>query len=490
MKVFLANSYGSFFSSFTTEGRSEYLPPEGVCSSCGVVTWGAHKFREEETTTNYPTMYNFPVAILADSYKASHYLQYPDSSKMVAYGEFRAPYDGDKTDTRFVFYGIRHIVENYLSKKWTVEDVEMADKFYSTHNAGHQPYPFPKHLFLKFVNENNGYFPVKLEALPEGTVANVRVPVYQITAEGEYTTLCTYLETVLTQLWYPSTVATLSRRCKEIISEAFDKSVDPELNFLLNSRLHDFGFRGCTCIEQSVIGGCAHLLNFVGTDTLSAAYHAQFNLNKGKPVCESIPATEHSVMTSWPSESAAIRNMIRNFGGEGKVFACVMDSYDYQNALDNVLGEILKEKNEKGGIMVLRPDSGDPVEAVMQGLVAAEKHNGFVENKKGFKMLKGFSVIQGDGINYNTIKSILKAVLDAKYSAANVAYGMGGGLLQKCNRDTMSFATKLAFIKYADGKVHQVMKKTKDRLRKDITPWYPQSITRQWYSYRLPCQRR
>ena len=99
---------------------------------------------------------------------------------------------------------------------------------------------------------------------------------------------------------------------------------------LLRSRLHDFGFRGCTCVEQSVIGGVAHLLNFDGSDTMSAGYYAQYALNGGRPVAQSIPATEHSVMMAWNTERAAVENMIDQFG-EG-VFACVMDRRDCATA--------------------------------------------------------------------------------------------------------------------------------------------------------------
>jgi len=133
-----------------------------------------------------------PISVLTDSYKAAHHEQYPTATKLVAYGEFRGPFEKDSTDTRFVFYGIRYIIETYLNRRWTVEDVENADKFYKTHNAGKTPYPYPKDLFLKFVNENDGWFPCKIEALPEGTVANVRVPVYQISTEGVYSPLCTF----------------------------------------------------------------------------------------------------------------------------------------------------------------------------------------------------------------------------------------------------------------------------------------------------------
>jgi nicotinic acid phosphoribosyltransferase len=207
------------------------------------------------TTVKKPRGPPVPISVITDSYKASHFLMYPEAQKMVAYGEFRAPFNKDKEDTRFISYGMRHIVENYVACQWTVEDVEKADLFYKTHNAGNTAYDFPKDLFLKFINENDGYFPVKLEILPEGTVANIHIPMYQITTEGAYARLITFLETILTQVWYPSTVATLSRRCKDVIALEFDKTVDDNAAWLLDSRLHDFGFRGCTCVEQSILGG-------------------------------------------------------------------------------------------------------------------------------------------------------------------------------------------------------------------------------------------
>lgn len=401
---------------------------------------------------------SIPLSVLTDSYKAAHPFQYPEARRMVAYGEFRSPMKG-MDDDRVVFYGMRYIYDTMLNRQWTLADVEAADKFYSAHNAGFTPYPFPKDLFEKFVKENNGYFPVKLEALPDGTVCYPHVPVYQITAEHEYSRLVTFLETVLTMVWYPTTVATLSRRAKKIIREGFVKSVDEENFWALDSRLHDFGFRGCTTVEQSIIGGCAHLLNFRGSDTMSACYYAQFTLNEGKPVAQSIPATEHSVMTSWPSEKDAILNMIDHFG-DG-VFACVMDSYDYTNAVTNVLGEVRAAKESKSGFMVLRPDSGDPVSVVLEGLRGAEKAFGADVNKKGYKVVRGAGVIQGDGIDIAVLEKILNATMEAGYSAQCVAFGMGGGLLQKVNRDTMAFATKLSFIEYKDGAQRLVMKTPK-----------------------------
>jgi len=471
-----------------------------------------------------------PISVLTDSYKATHYLQYPDDvQRLVAYGEFRAGLKTDDDadagpplggaaeaegaspssfaaasaaiaappprDTRFVWFGVRYVVEHYLHRVWTEADVDAAAAFFATHRApGAGPFPFPRELFSRFVRDNGGYFPVTLRALPEGTVAHARVPVYQIEAEGAYAPLCTFLETLLTTVWYPSTVATLSRRVRDTIERAFELSASPlplpptpspptpptpspvaadaadgpsapppgagppgpspstldghsggcgRDHPLIPSRLHDFGMRGCTCVEQAVLGGCAHLLSFDGTDTLPAAYYAQFSLNGGKAVGGSIPATEHSVMTSWPDEAGAVLNMIERFGDGA--FACVMDSYDYRRALEEVLPSVARAKSARGpgGFMVLRPDSGDPADAVVEALDACDRVFGSDANARGFRVLRGCGVIQGDGMSPRAVRRVLARCLAAGYCASNVAFGMGGGLLQKVNRDSMSFATKL-----------------------------------------------
>ena len=192
---------------------------------------------------------------------------------------------------------------------------------------------------------------------------------------------------------------------------------------------------------------------------MSAAFYAQFELNGGRPVASSIPASEHSVMTSWASERDAVANMVSKYGSG--IFACVMDSYDYAAALSELLPSVAQEQVAQGGYMVLRPDSGDPVECVLMALRAGEKVFGCKTNAKGFKVIQGCGVIQGDGVGLPMIGAILRAAMDAGFSAENVAFGMGGGLLQKVNRDTMSFATKLCHMKYADGTERDVMKAPK-----------------------------
>ena len=235
---------------------------------------------------------SIPLAVFCDSYKATHPLQYPPCDLMVAYGEFRSGYNQDAADTRVVHYGIRHLIETYLHRRWTEADLDRADAFFATHAAGGAPLPWPRDLFRRVVRECGGYFPIKVQALREGTCAHARVPAYQITAAGDYAPLCLFFETVLTHVWYPSTVATLSRRARDVIEAAFERGADGgAASAHVPSRLHDFGMRGCCTGEQAIIGGCAHLLSFDGSDTMPAAFHAQFHLNGGRPVASSIPAT-------------------------------------------------------------------------------------------------------------------------------------------------------------------------------------------------------
>ncbi|KAJ1918875.1 hypothetical protein H4219_002325 [Mycoemilia scoparia] len=409
-----------------------------------------------------------PYGLLTDSYKLSHYRLYPDATKAVAYGEFRKPFDDQKDDQRIVFYGIRHIIESYLCKQWTVKDVDTMEAFLATHRMGNTAYPFPKELFLKFIKENDGYFPIKVQALPEGSVVYPHVPVFQITAEGEYAILVTYLESILCMCWYPSTVATLSRKVRTILEKGFEQSVDEENYGMISGMLNDFGFRGCACVEQSILGGMAHLLNFDGTDNLPAAFCAQYEFNSGKPVGTTVPATEHSVMTAHKTELGALQRAIAEYG-DG-VMSCVMDSYDYARALSELLPVVKEQKLAKGGVLVIRPDSGDPVEAVLMALEAGEKVFGVQRNTKGYKVLNGCAVLQGDGISLYTVGDLVKAVLGAGYSIQNVAFGMGGGLLQKVHRDTMSFAVKISSITYHDGKVRDIMKCPKSDSNKKSLP--------------------
>jgi nicotinamide phosphoribosyltransferase len=170
----------------------------------------------------------------------------------------------------------------------------------------------------------------------------------------------------------------------------------------------------------------------------------------GGDVCGfSIPASEHSTITSWTrdNEVDAYRNMVKQFGGEGKILAVVSDSYDIYNACKLWGTELKDDVINSGATVVIRPDSGDPVVVIPRMIGILEKLYGAPKNAKGYKVLNNVRIIWGDGINPQSLETILRNMVDFHgYSADNFAFGMGGGLLQQLDRDTLKFAMKCSSI--------------------------------------------
>lgn len=383
-----------------------------------------------------------------DSYKASHYLQYPEKTKsMFSYIESRGG-DYDKT----LFFGLQYYLKEYLIHRITVEEVEKAKNFFAAHGE-----PFNYDGWMYIAKELKGKLPVKIRAVPEGTI----VPTHNILVSIESTDpkvfwIASWLETsLLRNVWYPTTVATRSYHIKQIILDALNKSSDDpksEINF----KLHDFGSRGVSSQESAMIGGAAHLVNFMGSDTVVGVLCANEYYNS--PMAGfSIPATEHSSITSWGKENEveAYRNILKQFAKPNSLVACVSDSYDLWNAITNLWGTKLKEEVIKSGAtVIIRPDSGDPATVVLKSAQLLEEKFGCTINTKGYKVLNNVRIIQGDGINEDSIKEILDNLLNAGYSATNIAFGMGGQLLQALNRDTNKYAMKCSHIFVGDKSVN------------------------------------
>jgi nicotinamide phosphoribosyltransferase len=259
--------------------------------------------------------------------------------------------------------------------------------------------------------------------------------------------LTNYLETVAVQVWYPTTVATVSREMKRVILSSLKETGDPTG---ISFKLHDFGFRGVSSVESAGIGGLAHLINFAGTDTMAALMIAREHYDC-KMAGYSIPAAEHSTITSWgrSREADACENMLTQYP-EGLV-AVVSDSYDIINACKDIWGDKLRQKVlSRKGTLVVRPDSGVPHEMVVKVLNTLGDYFEPTVNSKGFKVLPPqVRVIQGDGIDLPEMKRIARELKAAGWSMDNMAFGMGGALLQKMNRDTLKFAFKCSAIKIA-----------------------------------------
>lgn len=372
----------------------------------------------------------------ADSYKASHFLQYPEGTTVVSsYIESR----GGEFDAT-VFFGLQLFIKQYLQSPFAQSDIDEAAELAELHGV-----PFNREGWNHILRVHSGQLPIEIQAVPEGMVVPTRNVLVQVrNTDPACAWLTSYVETALLRaVWYPTTVATLSWNCRQVIRRYLAATAD-NLDGL-PFQLHDFGARGASSEETAAIGGLAHLVNFRGTDTLSAVVSARRYY--AEPMAGfSIPAAEHSTITSWgrDGEKAAYANMLKQFAGPGKIVAVVSDSYDLWNAIDNLWGGELKAAVENsGGTLVVRPDSGDPVTIVSGTIERLMAKFGYRVNTKGYKVLPDcVRVIQGDGISLASIEHILAEMQRRELSAENIAFGMGGELLQKVNRDTQKFAMK------------------------------------------------
>jgi nicotinamide phosphoribosyltransferase len=202
-------------------------------------------------------------------------------------------------------------------------------------------------------------------------------------------------------------------------------------------------------MESAGIGGCAHLVHFMGSDTLTGIMYARKFYNETMAAF-SIPAAEHSTITVWggpENEIEAFENMIDQFSGEGKLYAVVSDSYDIMAACEKWF-ELRDKIIRKGGTLIVRPDSGHPPTVVVEVINKLLDLFGGKKNSKGYWVLPDYiRVIQGDGITHTSIEEILVNMEAHKQSADNIAFGQGGGMLQQLDRDTFQFAMKASAAK-------------------------------------------
>jgi nicotinamide phosphoribosyltransferase len=413
-----------------------------------------------QTEIKPKTSLAYNICLDVDSYKLSHWPQYPEGTDyMMSYLEARG---GEFTES--TLFGLQYLLHEYLSKPVTKENVVEAANFAGAHGE-----PFNYDGWMYIVNTHGGNLPVRIRAIPEGTVVPVRNALLTIECfDKNCFWIVSWLETMLTRLWYPSTIAIQSRESKKIINHYLQLSSDtPETD--LPFKLHDFGGRGVTCLEQSRLGGAAHLLSFMGSDTIEGIRMVNHHYD-----CEmaafSIPASEHSTVSSWGREGeiAFYKNYVKTFltdrqlpPGIPKLAACVSDTYNIYNATCFWSSpEMVKVLKESGGTLVIRPDSGDPLKVlpdIFNNLKVNLKDE-ITVNSKGYKVLPPYlRVIQGDGIDRHSMKDILELLTSLGWSATNIAFGSGGGLLQKVNRDTQKWAFKCSAIR-VNGELRRVFK--------------------------------
>lgn len=395
------------------------------------------------------------ILLLADAYKYSHHkMYYPGTTKIYSYLESRG---GEFGET--VFFGLQYYLKHYLEGKViTREKIDTAEIFMK--QVFGRDDVFDRSKFDYILEHHGGRLPIHIRAVPEGAVVPVNNVLMTIeNTDPECFWLTNFLETLLMQVWYPSTVATLSREVKKIISSYYDDTASPAAMNGIGLALNDFGFRGVSSVESAGLGGAAHLLNFRGSDNIMGSVLIQRYYNTNEVYGLSVPATEHSICTLLGEEGEleVFRHILRTF--PTGTISCVSDSYDILRACSEYWGSDLKDMVlGRDGVLVIRPDSGDPVFTLLKIFAILMNKFGYSINEKGYKVLPPqVRVLQGDGVNPSSIRAIYGALKVNGISAENLLLGMGGALLQKVDRDTQKFAFKCSYAE-VDGKMVDVQK--------------------------------
>lgn len=393
--------------------------------------------------------------LLADAYKYSHHKLYiPGTEYIYSYFESR----GGKFDET-VFYGLQYFLMEYLQGAVITKDkIDEAEK--TLLEVFGRNDVFDRSRFEYIIEKHGGRLPVRIKAIPEGTVTGVHNVLMTIeNTDPACYWLTNFLETLLMQVWYPCTVATLSREIKKIVTGYYTETASDAAFAGIGFVLNDFGFRGASSVESAGIGGSAHLINFSGSDTLIGSTFAKRYYQAPAAPGLSIPATEHSIVTllGEEGEKDIFRHILDTF--PTGTIACVSDSYNIFRACKEYWGTELKEQIlSRQGTLVIRPDSGDARQTLLKVFEILMDTFGYTVNEKGYKVLPPqVRVIQGDGISYSSIPPIYEALKQAGISAENLVLGMGGALLQRVNRDTQEYALKCAYAQ-VNGKTINVQK--------------------------------
>lgn len=411
--------------------------------------------------------------LLADAYKYAHHkFYYPGTTQIYSYLESRG---GMFNET--IFFGLQYFLKEYLQgPSFTQQDLDEADDFLQ--QVFGRDDVFDKSKFQYVLDKYNGRLPVKIKAVAEGTAiptGNVLMTIENTDPECYW--LTNFLETLLMQVWYPCTVATLSNQIRKVVGQFYNETATEGSEAGIDFVLNDFGFRGVSSVESAKIGGAAHLINFSGSDNLAGSGMAIKYYGAQKVYGQSIPATEHSICTLLGSEGELeiFKHVLRSF--PTGTIACVSDSFNIFKACKEYWGgELRDEILKRDGTLVIRPDSGDPVMTLLKIFEILFEAFGFTTNTKGYRVLPPqVRVIQGDGVNYNEIINIYNALKTNGISAENLAFGMGGALLQKIDRDTERFALKCSSAIINGREVEVEKSPTEMDAHGNITPSFKKS---------------
>ena len=400
-----------------------------------------------------------------DFYKTDHRNQYPKDTTKV-YSNWTARISRIPGVDKVVVFGMQYFIQKYLLEEFQESFFEAElDEVISDYRRRMDTSLGPNAVKVDHLIALHklGYLPLVIKALPEGTLAPLRIPIFTITNTlPEFSWLPNFLETLLSNaLWHPMTSATIAFEYRKILELAAKETSDiPEF---VKWQGHDFSMRGQSSLDSAMASGAAHLLSFTGTDTIPAIDWLEYYYvasAASEMIGGSVPATEHSVMCLGGKETEydTYKRLITEVYPSG-IVSIVSDTWDYFKLLQTTILKLKPEIMARDGKVVIRPDSGDPYKIICGDEDAppgSAEYRGTVEilweifggtvNSKGYKQLDPhIGCIYGDSITLDKCRQIVEGLKRKKFASTNMVFGIGSYTYQYVTRDTLGFAMKATY---------------------------------------------
>ena len=418
--------------------------------------------------------------LLVDFYKPSHYFMYPKGMTKL-YSNFTPRKSRLEGIDKVVVFSIQHFCLEYLIKQFNDNFFKKNKKEVIEEYSRHVKQSTYAHIEAL---HDLGYLPIEIKSLDEGTLCPIGVPMLTITnTHPDFGWLVNYLETLIScMLWQPITSATIAYEYKKILNKYALETTGHTQDVQWQG--HDFSMRGMSSVESAILSGMGHLTSFTGTDTIPAVYQLEKSYGATGLIGASVPATEHSVMCMGTKESEieTFRRLLDLYH-DAPVLSVVSDTWSLWDVLTKFLPELKEKILSRSGKLVVRPDSGDPVDIIcgeilynhnsfpgktIQGeflkkykITSEEYENspqakGVIEllwlvfggtvNEQGYKVLDPhIGAIYGDSITMDRAVQICERLKAKGFASTNIVLGIGSFTYQYNTRDTFGFAMKATY---------------------------------------------
>lgn len=406
--------------------------------------------------------------LLVDFYKPSHYFMYPKGMTKL-YSNFTPRKSRLEGIDKVVVFSIQHFCLEYLIKQFNDNFFKKNKKEVIEEYSRHVKQSTYAHIEAL---HDLGYLPIEIKSLDEGTLCPIGVPMLTITnTHPDFGWLVNYLETLIScMLWQPITSATIAYEYKKILNKyALETTGNTEG---VQWQGHDFSMRGMSSVESAILSGMGHLTSFTGTDTIPAIYQLEQSYKAQGLIGASVPATEHSVMCMGTKESEieTFRRLIKLY--PTGILSVVSDTWNLWDVCTKFLPELKEEILARDGKLVIRPDSGDPVDIICGESMASiirrknpknkvkpedfPEYKGVIEllwdifggtiNEQGYKVLDPhIGAIYGDSITLDRATQICERLKAKGFASTNIVLGIGSFTYQYNTRDTFGFAMKATY---------------------------------------------